>query len=272
VSLIVEAPFLKKARAPAKHPEAPELVGGEALRASQLKARPDASQIASFIELIANAEYWLSFELSSFEPLLARSPSPFRELGVGIALRFGEGVDGSVLARDVAAAKEALVPSLPEPLRSGVSTGLETLERAIAARDGIAALERQGFEPYAPSTALSVHALMAMGKARIEVQGAESLAAPEAESAPATEAGRRRSAGFAPAASGLQARIGTVLELRAEDDKKKPLEPPEIETELGAPVFAKRSGDTRSAVFVVPGKYRLRVPGRAEGSRWLLVR
>jgi hypothetical protein len=245
----VEAqPFHRKSEPKAKHPQLPELLGGVSLGAAALKSRSDAGKLAAFIDMVANAEYWLSFDLSSFEPLLERSPSPFRELAVGIALRFGEGVDGSISLADVERAKTVLEGEVASDLKAGVQRGLDTLERAVRARDDLEEFVAEGFEPHAPSTALSVHALMAAGRAKIVVKGAD-----------------------AGSAGNFQAEVGRVLELSASDDRGKTLEPPEIESELGAPVWAKKSDTVRTVVLVVPGRYRLRVPGRSEGTKALIA-
>src|SRR5258708_2034603 len=98
------------------HPLMLQLVGGVELSLAILNRREDASEITAFAQMLANAEYWLSFDMAAFEPLLSKSPSPLRELGVAIALRFGEGFDGGLSLEDLARAKEALSPKLTQDL------------------------------------------------------------------------------------------------------------------------------------------------------------
>ena len=248
----MEAHYQRGAQAKPKHPQLPELLGGLNLGANALRSRSDAAQLTTLIELLANAEYWLSFDLAGFEALLARSPSPLRELAVGIALRYGEGIDGSVQASDVASARTVLLSSIPADLESGLVRGLDTLDRSIAARDRRADFAAEGFEEYTPTAALSIHALMAMGRARIEVSGARS----------------------GLGGGTFEVELGVPLDLSSSDDRGKALDPPEIESELGAPLIVRRpeGSPARRVVFLVPGRYRLRVPNRSEGARWLIAR
>ena len=233
----------------ASHPAVPELVRGLNLGAAALRARPDADRARTLIEVLANAEYWLSFDLASFEPILALCPSPLRELGVGVALRFGEGVDGTLAAGDLERARAAILAGLPEDLAAGVGDGLDTLGRAIAARDAVPALLADGFEVYAPSAGLSVHALRAMGRAKIEVGGGTEKKAL------------------------VEAPVGARLTLAGTDERGKPIEAPEVESRLRPPIYTRPTeGNTRSIVLVVPGRYQIRVPGRAEGDRVLIAR
>lgn len=153
------------------HPALPELVGGIDLSAESLRSRKDQAGLTPLVELLANAEYWLSFDLGTFEPLLTKSPSPLRELGVGIALRFGENVEGRLSAADLSTARSSLVEPLPPDVKEALHAGLEILERALIARDRWTELEREGFALYSPKQNLSVHALMAGGRAEIRADG-----------------------------------------------------------------------------------------------------
>src|SRR5690348_4666860 len=99
--------------------------------------------------MIANAEYWLSFDLAAFEPLLAKCPSPLREFGVAVALRFGDGVDGMLDANDLARAKETVLEGeLTDALRAGLTSAFETLDRAVKTRDRLSEIEAAGFRRY----------------------------------------------------------------------------------------------------------------------------
>ncbi|MCC7381861.1 MAG: hypothetical protein IT384_08535 [Deltaproteobacteria bacterium] len=245
---MVEAQFHRAAEK-RKHPALPDLVLGHDLSHAALLARDDSAALGALIELLQNAEYWLSFELSSFEPLLSRCPSPLRELGVGIELRFGEGVDGHLSSEDLSEARRQLLPSLPADLGRAIGSGIEALEHAVAARDRLPDLEALGFASYQPASGLSVHGLRAGGRATILGDG-EAL----------------RGDAVLP--------IGKPVVLTATDDRDKPLAPPEVENDLSPPLLAKNGAEDgeREVVFLVPGRYRLRVPGRAEGVKTVLVR
>ncbi len=233
----------KGGAARAGHPSLPQLVGGLDLSSAHLSRSP---QTAAFARMMANAEYWLSFDLASFESLLVKTPSPLRELGVAILLRFSDGVDGELGIEDLQRAQEALQKELPSELWPAVLDGIQTLERAVRAKHGREQFAAAGFKPYALTTSLSVHALRAMGRAQIELSGVEEPA--------------------------LRIPIGTILTTRALDERKKPLPPPEAESRIGAPLLVREdSAEHRSFVFLVPGEYVLRVPGRAAGDRKLLV-
>ncbi len=241
----VEAQFTMP-RDKRRHPEARELLGGADL---STKALIDRQAAGPLVEMLSNAEYWLSFELSSFEPLLVRAPSPLRELGVGIALRFGEGIDGQLNLGDLALARDFLKTAAPPELEAGLASGLASLERAVSTREKLAEFETQGFVRYAPGQALSVHGLRAGGSAEIAVDGV-------------------------PLGKETQLALGVPVVISATDEKKRSLAPPEIESELMAPIWAKPlpdKADSRTVLFLVPGRYRLRVPGRAEGGRSVLV-
>ncbi|MFO0726855.1 MAG: hypothetical protein U1E65_23925 [Myxococcota bacterium] len=240
-----EAQFTKP-REKRRHPEAKELLAGADLSSKALLERAATGPL---YELIANAEYWLSFELSTFEALLMRAPSPLRELGVGIALRFGEGIDGQLHPADLAAARAFFSAEAPAELGAALEMGLGSLERAVAVRERLAEFEAEGFQRYAATQALSVHGLRAGGSAEIEINGA-------------------------PLKKDTIIALGAPVELRAIDEKKRHLAPPEIESELSAPLWAKPvpdKGETRVVLFVVPGRYRLRVPGRADATKTVLV-
>src|SRR5205814_9321811 len=124
-SVIVEARQQQRS-APARpsHPIMRETVGGLELSVASLARREDANKIKPFAQMLANAEYWLSFDMASFEPLLAKSPSPLRELGVAVALKFGEGMDGGLSLADVERAREAIATKLTGDLKSGIELGL----------------------------------------------------------------------------------------------------------------------------------------------------
>jgi hypothetical protein len=230
------------------HPVMPQLVGGVEISSSTLTKRNDAS-LGPFAQMLANAEYWLSFDLAPFEPLLAKSPSPLRELGVAIALRFGEGLDGGLSLSDLEKARETLTAKLAEDLKKGIEEGLSTLERAVRAREAIPTLEAEGFRRYQMTQVRSVHALRAMGKSIVHVEGHPEDAAK------------------------LDVKIGDKIVLSATDEKGRPLSPPEIDSNVDAPLYTKdgKEGNVRAIVLLVPGEYLVRVPGRATGDRRLLA-
>lgn len=226
----------------APHPVMPGLVGGIDL-ASTLAASETLQKMMS------NAEYWLSFDVASFEELLAKSPSPLRELGVAVALRFSERINGELSTEDLSRAKQELLEELTAELRAGISEGLAALERAVAARDQVPALEADGFKPYEAQSGLSVHALRAMGKSNIHIVGKDDAEKP------------------------VTATVGDRLELTATDERGRPLDVPEVESRVGAPIMFKDESEAkkRTVVFLVPGEYVLRVPGRASGARKIIA-
>jgi hypothetical protein len=232
------------------HPALPELVGGLDLSSESLRGRADKETLTPLLELLANAEYWLSFDVGTFEPLLTKTPSPLRELGVGIALRFGENVEGRLSSSDLDSARTGLVERLPDDLKQALSLGLEVLERAVSARDGGSALERDGFAPYSPKKNLSVHALMAGGKGEIRADGQ------------VLRKGQR-----------LRVEIGRPVQLAGFDDRGQPAAAPEIETRTEGSVLARdgKEANLRDVVLLVPGAYRVRVPGKLEGDGFLLA-
>jgi hypothetical protein len=236
--------------APARiaHPVMLQLVGGVELSSSTLTKRSEDAT-GALVQMLANAEYWLSFDLASFEPLLAKSPSPLRELGVAIALKFGEGLDGGLSLDDLSRAREALAAKIAEDLKKGIEEGLGLLERAVRARESIAELEADGFHRYQVTQARTVNALRAMGKSKITVVGH----ADDDEDVPV--------------------KIGERIVLSASDEKGRPLPAPEIESHLDAPLYAKdeKQANTRTVFLLVPGEYFVRVPGRATGDRKLIA-
>ena len=232
------------------HPTVPELVGGVNLSVVALRAREEAADLAALIELFGNAEYWLSFDLAGFEPMLLRAPSPIRELGVGLDLRFGEAVDGRLCQADLEQFRRSLSDSTPDDVADGIARAADTLERMIDARDAMAARADEGYEVYNPQGALSVHAMRAHGSAHIHVEPVE----------------QRDDA--------MTVKIGEPIQLSATSERGKALEPPGIESLLDAPVLVKSDPlkeDLRFAIFVVPGWYTLRVPGKLDGERKLLA-
>lgn len=242
--MAVEASFARsKDKRP--HPSAPELVGGVELSSRAVRGLG----VTPLAELLTNAEYWLSFDLASFEPILARAPTPLRELGVGVVLRYGEGLDGRLAAEDLARARGELMAGLTPEFARAVELGLATLEQAVRARSAIAELEARGYARYTPSTSLSVHGLRAGGTAHIL------LDEQRAERDTALSLGREHA-------------------LRATDERGRPLAAPELESESAAPVWALPADkrEIRSVVVVVPGRYRIRVPGRADAARTILAR
>jgi hypothetical protein len=239
----VEAQFHRPAEK-RKHPVDTDLVGGVDLTPKALRDREGTGALA---DLLANAEYWLAFEVAHFEPLLATCPSPLRELGVGIALRYTEGIDGQLAMGDIEAARAHILPGLPEDVRHGIEAGLESLERAVRVRESLDELTAQGFEPHTHAHGISLAGLRAAGRATIAADGK----ALEKEAVLA---------------------IGVPIELSSTDDRGKATAPPDVENDLGAPLLSKSEDHSRTIVLLVPGKYRLRVPGKAEGVRTILAR
>lgn len=231
------------------HPAQRELVGGVDLSVPALAKRPDAKSLELLSQMLSNAEYWLSFDVAAFEPLLAKSPTPLRELGVAVALRFGDVLDGSLTRADLGRARETLVPKLPSDLRPGVELGLTSLERAVEARDRVAELERDGFKRYVATQSLSVHALRAMGRSSITI------------------------AGHKDDEKKVEVRFGELLRLTSFDERGRPLSPPEVESHVEAPLWFRdeKEPNQRTIFLVVPGEYFVRVPGRATGDRKLIA-
>ena len=230
------------------HVELPELAGGLSLSVESLRRRDDADKMETFIQMLANAEYWLSFDLHSFEPILASAPSPLRELGVAAALRFSERVDGRLSVADLDAAEQFVLRRIAPDLRAGVTEGLNRLKAVVDTRDQQESLAAEGYVAYDHEPALSVHALRAMGRAHIIVDGDRDR--------PNT----------------IEAQVGHPVRLSSIDDKDRPLDPPEIETDTGAPLLVRSIDGARDVIFMVPGRYRIRVPGRASGDKKVMVR
>jgi hypothetical protein len=240
----LDAPHDKPVFTRIGHPTMRELVGGLELSLSTLLRRDDAS---TFAQMLANAEYWLSFDVAAFEPMLSKSPSPLRELGVAIALRFSECMDGGLTLSDLDRARQ-MIGLLATDLKEGVEEGLRTLERAVKARESIPALEQQGFRPYVVTPALSVHALRAMGKSHIEIVGH------------GTEERK------------VEVRFGEPITLASTDERGRPLSPPEVESHVEAPLYVREDSENQRTIFLlVPGEYFVRVPGRATGERKLIA-
>lgn len=230
------------------HPSIPALVEGAELSAGALAQRPDAQALADFAKMMANAEYWLSFDLASFEPLLARCPSPLRELGVAVLLRFSEDVGGALELQDILRAREGLQATLPMDLWPGVEAGLDTLARAVKARDAQIGWTTDGFVPHMKDGGMNLHTLRAMGSARIAVAGAD-----DKDKLPHVP-------------------VGAPVEVHAADERGRPLDPPEVESLLGAEVLVRDADKRREVVFLIPGEYHLRVPTKATGDRKLVAR
>lgn len=227
----------------------PQLVGGLELSFTTLSRRDDAKAIGHFTQMLANAEYWLSFDMAAFEPILAKCPSPLRELGVAVALRFGEGLDGELSLQDLERARELLDAKVSPDLRAGIAEGLKTLERAVRAREKIPALEAAGFKRHPMTQSLSVNALRAMGRSVITIAGHRDDERP------------------------VEVPIGEEIVLSAADERGRSLPPPEIESHLDAPVYVRddKAANRRIIFLWVPGEYFVRVAGRAAGDRKLIA-
>lgn len=197
-----------------------------------LRQRTDAGPLA---RLLDNAAYWRAFDVARFEPLLAHAPPPLGELGIGVLLGFGEAPDARLHRRALAAAGDAL--ALPDDLAASVSRCLDLLGRAVDARDAALQLEQEGFRQTEPRGGVPAFALRASGTARIQLDGEDVIG---------------------PARVGL----GTPVELKATDERGRPLPPPTIENDHGAPVWLRPADQGTRAVWCIPGRYRLQVPGR----------
>ncbi len=229
------------------HPVLAELVGSIDLKPSVLSARPDVAEIGEFIKMLVNAEYWIGFDLASFEPMLTRCPSPLRELGVGILLKYCEQVDGTLGTEDLQRATEHLQDYLPEDLWAGVQAGISSLTRAVQARDQSEALLQEGFETSQQEAGFGAHALRAMGSAHITIQGID-----DKERRP-------------------QLQVGVPIVLSATDERERDLAPPEIASKLAAEVLTKDNRHQRTVIFLIPGEYQVRVSTKASGARKLLL-
>lgn len=233
------------------HPVVPQLLAGLDLSSAHLATLPPTPGLDRLQRMIANAEYWLSFDASNLDPLLQSCPTPLRELGVAIALRFGEQFGGRITHNDLSAARAELLEALPPAIRTSILAGLEILERSIRARDGRPDLEARGFRPYVATRSLSVHALRAGGKAIITIEGVDDNAI------------------------GVDVPLGQEIKLTARGERGQALAAPEVESPIanaGVLVFDPPGESGRRIVFTVPGQYRLRVPGRATGDRKIIAR
>jgi hypothetical protein len=229
-----------------QHPSLPDLVGGVELSASALERREDATALTDFARMLANAEYWLSFDMANFEPLLEKSPSPLRELGVAVLLRFSDQMLGELTVADLETAKQVVVPSLTVDLKPGVEHGLDTLVRAVRTRDMLDKLRAEGFSEYSPK-GTSVHALRLSGGSSITIDGKVPT-----EKRPSVE-------------------LGKPVRLQATDERGRAIDPPEVESRISAPLFFRDSNGERTVVFFVPGEYQLRVAGKATGDRKIVA-
>jgi hypothetical protein len=230
-----------------QHPSMPDLVGGVELSASALEKREDATALTDFARMLANAEYWLSFDMASFEPLLEKSPSPLRELGVAVLLRFSEQMLGELTVQDLEVAKKVVVPTLTIDLQPGVEHGLDTLVRAVKTRDMLEALRAEGFSEYTGGKGSSVHTMRLAGASSITIDGKV-----PPEKRPLVE-------------------LGKPVRLRATDERGRDIDPPEVESRINAPLFARDANGERTVVFFVPGEYQLRVPGKATGDKKIIA-
>lgn len=226
-----------------------ELLGGVDLSVGRLRGQLEQEpSLSPLIEMLDIAEYWLSFDLASFEPMLTGCPSPLKEIGVAALLRFGERPDGR-LSPDALAATRRALGKLKAPYADGLDAGLQSLNRAVAARERFDELLEDGYVVAEAGTTLSAHALRAMGHADIEVVGHDNKGLVEVQ-------------------------VGEPFETRA-SDRSKILTPPVVESLVQMPVLIRDQDDTqktRAAVVLVPGRYILRVPGKATGERHLLAR
>ena len=214
-----------------------------------LASRPDLSRLTSLLKMMENADYWLSFELARFESFLMLSPSPIRELGVGLALRFAEQIEGQLSREDLRTARsEVLADDLPGDIAEGVSTVIDILERAVTVRDQAAELESEGFVQSEARPVLSPGILQAMGRATVHVEGQPDNVSP------------------------IYVPLGSELIVSATDEKGRPIEPPVIENAMGPPVWMRTEDRRRWIVIAVPGMYALRSPFKAEGARKVIAR
>lgn len=232
-----------------KHQTLPELVNGLDLSRSALLKIEDQSNVATLVEILTNAEYWLSYEPESFDHELMLCPSPLRELGIGIALRFGHSLNGDLTEQDIEQCRQLLSPELSNEMADGVERALQTLKRVVEIRQVSDTYRDQGYQLYEESKTLSVHALRASGRATIKLDG------------------RMVSSSNTPIM------IGQAVKIAALDEKGRPLSLPEIFNSNKAPIYYRDSPeqDYRECIFAVPGMYRVSVPTRPEGGHKLLV-
>ena len=228
----------------------PELVGGLSLTRQSLEQRNEDGALSNLLELISNAEYWLSYETDNFDPNLMYCPSPLRELGVGITLRFGHSLEGLLAIEDIESCRDELMTQLPTDFQEGFNTGLETLTRVVNTSKKTHDFEEQGFRRYEESKKLSVHALRASGRATIKLNGKHVTS---------------QQSSFL---------VGEPIKISAVDSSNRPIDLPELSNRAGAPIFSKDSidGEWRECIFTVPGMYRVSVPSRAESGHKLFIR
>jgi len=231
------------------HPNLPELVGGLDLSRNKLAEHPDESQIGTLMELLTNAEYWLSYEPEAFDNAVLKTPSPLRELGIGIGLRFGQSLDGELAEPDIEACRQQLAKELPPELFKGIERGLHTLSRVIKIRNKLSTFTEQGYRIYEATNTLSVHALRASGRATIKIDGRM------------------------VASSQTDIKIGQSIKLAALDENARALSLPEINDKMGGSIYVRDDAqkEFREFIFTVPGLYRVTVPSRSEGGHKLFV-
>ena len=228
----------------------PELLGGLTLTRQSLEQRNEEGAVSNLLELISNAEYWLSYETDNFDPNLMYCPSPLRELGVGITLRFGHSLEGLLTLEDIESCREELMSTLPTDLHEGFQSGLDTLTRVVTVRSQIPTFVDKGYRRYEESKKLSIHALRASGRATIKLNGKHVTS---------------QQSTFL---------LGEPIQISAVDASNRSIDLPEISNRSGSPIFSKDAfdGEWRECIFTVPGLYRVSVPSRAEGGHKLLIR
>ncbi|MEE2901241.1 MAG: hypothetical protein VYC39_02880 [Myxococcota bacterium] len=228
----------------------PELLDGLTLTRQSLEQRNENGAVSSLLELISNAEYWLSYETDNFDPNLMYCPSPLRELGVGITLRFGHSLEGLLAIEDIESCREEIMSTLPQDFHEGFQNGLDTLTRVVEVRAQVPSLEEQGYRRYEESKKLSIHALRASGRATIKLNGRHVTS---------------QKSTFL---------VGESIRISAVDSQNRPIDLPEVSNRTGSPILSKDSldGDSRECIFTIPGIYRVSVPSRAEGGHKLFIR
>lgn len=186
--------------------------------------------LVELAQLLDNAAYWRAFDMARFEALLAFAPPPLDEVGIGVLLGFGEAPDGRLHPRALNAARQL---KLPPEVQAAFHACLDRLERAVAARERMASLEAEGFRKCMPAPGVRAVALRAVGGAKLRL-----LDVDPARALP----------------------LGHAIGLEAKDAKGRVLEPT-VEHSHGAPVWT-RSQDGFRFALLVPGTYRVHVPGR----------
>jgi hypothetical protein len=245
------------------HPVLPALVGDLDLSLAQLAAHPEAKRLQSLIELLTNAEYWLSYEPDAFDQAVLKSPSPLRELGIGIALKFGHSVGGELARCDLEICRTQLSQELPPEFFEGIEQGIMSLIRLVEINTQLDEITDEGYRVYEFTNTLSVHALRASGRATIKLDGRF--------------------------VTGTQSdvKIGQSIKLSALDENARPIKLPEINDKVGGSIYARDhlldrrasldplaaspDQEYREYIFTVPGLYRVSVPSCAEGGLKLFV-